>query len=737
MLSDEFVSNLFGPDDDDDEKFFNKKDKLGRKDKIAYHPNAPQTKSKKKKKKERKNLSVENKEKAFNSENSLIPVERRISLDISQFKIEKQKYGIENDYGSIEYKLKLCDVSVDRIRKLTSQMQFRLGEGGGECYYEIGVEDNGNALGISKEELEISLSVINTMALNLGCKAKITKLIQGKEGLIAEVYIKRDIYINKIEVTIGVLGEEGAGTSTLIGVLTNGKLDNGKGLARQNVFRHKHEILCGKTSSFSHQILGFDEKGELTNYDDLLKPSFSQIVNKSTKIINFYDMAGSPKTFNRTTISTLSNEYLNYLLFVISAKEPITNVTENLLRFIYNVDLPLITIINKIDLISDEELKKFVQNYKQTILKLNIELNKEKIPLVVRKNDDVALFSSNMDEKELSIIFLVSTLKWEGGLTLFKNFLGVLPDLNKTSDEQKQKEIELEKMEFDIHETIFKENKNSVILVGIISSGKLRIKSKCFLGPDFNGNFKMVEVCDIHCKKVNVAYSYKGQYCSVCIKSIGDFNTLSRDNVKKGMSLIDLRNTPIASRLFEIEIWTIDDTTKNLKSSYQPILNIKHIRQGVKIKNPDELFLFLSENKKVNDLENLIKDDDINLDNVKAKISKIKERIKNKNKNIININNINDINNNINDINNKNNNNINKNIKINKNNQKDKDKNKDKEKEDNLFKFSDEITIGPIDKKTRLVVEFLFNPEYISVGQKIIINDQSLKACGVITKIFK
>ncbi len=75
--------------------------------------------------------------------------------------------------------------------------------------------------------------------------------------------------------------------------MVSNKLDNGKGLARFNVFRHKHEVLCGKTSSFSHQILGFDENGELTNYGDLEKPSWAQIVNKSAKIINFYDMGGS------------------------------------------------------------------------------------------------------------------------------------------------------------------------------------------------------------------------------------------------------------------------------------------------------------------------------------------------------------------------------------------------------------------------------------------------------------
>ena len=714
MLNDEFLKNCFCPDDDEDEKFEIKHKKER---KISYNPNPKHIKAKNKKKKERKkNFSVENKEKIFNSENSLIPPERKISIDISQFKLENKKYDIEYDYGKVEYKLKLCDVTVQRIQELTTQMKFRLGEGCGECYYEIGVEDNGNPLGISKEELEISLSVINTIAINLGCKTKIAKLIQGKEGLIAEMYIKKN-FINKIEVTIGVIGEEGTGKTTLIGVLINGRLDNGKGLARTNVFRHKHEILCGKTSSFSHQILGFDEKGELTNYGDLLTPSLSQILNKSTKIINFYDMAGSSKTFNRTTLSTLSNEYLDYLLFVISAKEGITKITENLLRFIYNVDLPVITIINKIDLISDEDLKKLIKKYKETINKLNKELNLAKIPLVMKDNDDVALFSSNMEEKEILLTFLVSTLTWEGGLTLFKNFLGVLPQVNnKISDKQKEKELGLEKMEFDVHEIIYKET--NAILIGIVSSGKLTIKSKCFLGPDINGNFKLVEVCDIHCKKVAVTYSYKGQYCSVCIKSIGDINTLTRDNVKKGMSLIDIRNTPIASRLFEIEIWTIDDTTKSLKRSYQPILNIKHVRQGVKIKNPDELFLFLSDNKKINDLESLVKNEEINLDNIKDNIKKLidkKKLLKNKNKISENYNN------NINE---------DKNIKISQNkNQKDFN--------DDLFSINDEITIGPADKKTKLVVEFLFNPEYISVGQKIIINDQSLKAYGVITKIFK
>ena len=700
MLSDEFVKSCFASDDDEEEKFImkNKKER-----KIFYNPNSNKNLSKPRRKNKNKNrskkdinknnnnnnISIENNPKIFNSDNSLIPIEKKISLDISKFKLEQKKYHIEYDYGNVEYKLKLCDVTVKRIQELTSQMNYRLREGSGECYYEIGVEDNGNTLGISKQELEISLNVINTIANNLGCKTKVMKLIQGKEGLIAEMYIKKqeDDLLNKIEITIGVLGEGGTGKSTIIGVLINGILDNGKGLARTNVFRHKHEILCGKTSSFSHQILGFDEEGKLTNYGDLLKPSLSQIVNKSTKIINFYDMAGGNKTFNKSTLSTLSKEYLDYLLFVISAKDEITKKTEDLLRLIYNIDLPVIAIINKIDLVSDSELEKKVRKYKETIKKL------KKIPIIIKNDEDVALFSRSMEEKEILVTFLVSTLTFDGGLNLFKNFLKSLPKLNETiyknenNLKNKKKELELEKMEFDIHEIIHKEK--NAILSGIVSSGKLRTNSKYFLGPDLNGNFIKVEVCDIHCKKVSVSYSFKGQYCSVCIKSLGKINTLTKENVKKGMYLLDTRITPIASKLFEIEVWTIDDTIRTLKNTYQPILNIKHVRQGVKIKNPDEIFLFLGDNKRINDLEKIVENDEINLSNIKNNINNLIKKKKNNNKNENNINN------------------------------------------------NSVIIIGPEDKKTKLVVEFLFNPEYISVGQKIIINDQTLKAYGVITKIFK
>ena len=56
-----------------------------------------------------------------------------------------------------------------------------------------------------------------------------------------------------------------AGKSTLLGVLTQGELDNGRGKARLNLFRHLHEIQSGRTSSISHGILGFKSDGKVIN----------------------------------------------------------------------------------------------------------------------------------------------------------------------------------------------------------------------------------------------------------------------------------------------------------------------------------------------------------------------------------------------------------------------------------------------------------------------------------------
>lgn len=56
------------------------------------------------------------------------------------------------------------------------------------------------------------------------------------------------------ELRMAVIGNVDAGKSTMLGVLTRGGLDDGRGKARVNLFRHKHEIESGRTSSVGMEV---------------------------------------------------------------------------------------------------------------------------------------------------------------------------------------------------------------------------------------------------------------------------------------------------------------------------------------------------------------------------------------------------------------------------------------------------------------------------------------------------
>ena len=133
--------------------------------------------------------------------------------------LSTKSFNPELDYGNVEYKLKLIDLTREKIQKRITQMEFRLREGLGKCFYQLGVEDNGNALGLSEEELKVSIDSLQHMSQQIGATMRIISLYQGKEGLLAEVLItKESIYESKdlTEVSIGLLGDEGSGKSTLV-----------------------------------------------------------------------------------------------------------------------------------------------------------------------------------------------------------------------------------------------------------------------------------------------------------------------------------------------------------------------------------------------------------------------------------------------------------------------------------------------------------------------------------------
>jgi len=283
-------------------------------------------------------------------------------------------------------------------------------------------------------------------------------------------------------------------------------------------------------------------------------------------------MGGSEKAL-KTTGRALSKNYIDYVFLVIAADKGITKSTSDYLKLALSMDLPIVTIFTKIDMIKDEEDKITLLNYFKCILKSE---KKGKNPLVVKNKNDIVTFSQSINEGILPI-FLISN-KSGHGLDLFINFLNILP---ATSDTDESSIVSNQDVQFDILETSGVENK--LILAGIVTKGTLIYDNQYLLGPDLDGNFKLASLKSIHCKRKSVKTAKKGQYCSILLEE-----SVTKDSVRSGMVLINNNLKPKASKTFEAEIWSINNEIQKIKYTSQPIVHISPIRQSVKfIKRED------------------------------------------------------------------------------------------------------------------------------------------------------
>jgi len=91
----------------------------------------------------------------------------------------------EDDSGNVEYKLHLLNPSPARFTRLVTQLKWRLLEGGGQAYYELGVADSGDLVGLGRQELESSLDTLEMMAGEIGASVIVVKEIEVPAELAA------------------------------------------------------------------------------------------------------------------------------------------------------------------------------------------------------------------------------------------------------------------------------------------------------------------------------------------------------------------------------------------------------------------------------------------------------------------------------------------------------------------------------------------------------------------------
>lgn len=228
----------------------------------------------------------------------------------------------EKEEGSLEYKLKLTNMTEETLMHRVTQLHWRLNEGGNEAVYQLGVGDDGAPVGLSDQDLEESFLTLAYMAKMAGCSMHIQGLFEGECGHTAEVLLKRDAHemLTPIHATVAVAGAAGSGKSTLIGVLTSGIKDNGKGLARNIVAKHNHEVLSGSTSSWNMRTLCFNSNGTVISSpiegnNRLRSISDTDFAKEAERVVTFVDLAGRAKVPHHISSFSLLPSLINIYIF--------------------------------------------------------------------------------------------------------------------------------------------------------------------------------------------------------------------------------------------------------------------------------------------------------------------------------------------------------------------------------------------------------------------------------------
>lgn len=515
----------------------------------------------------------------------------RISQDSSSWPRNVLEMNFDNgslppepQLGNIEYKLKLINPTRQRFEHLVTQMKWRLREGHGEykgndnkyaklqrripfvgeALYEIGVSDSGELQGLSDEDMQASLSTLTEMADKLAASSDVlrVKRIDSGRRLVAEVLVRKvpDDQHN-IEVRVAVLGSADAGKSTLLGVLTHGELDNGRGSARLNMFRHMHEIRSGRTSSVSHEILGFDANGDVINYSyrEIITPA--EIRNKSLKLVNFLDLAGHRK-YLRTSVQALSGYSPHYAIIVIAAGHALSPMTREHLSFVQALNVAYFVVVTKIDICSPD----------QTIAELTAHLTSigsRRVPLLI-PDRDACTTASRMIAEPIVPVFCVSSVGGMGLGVLLK-FLNLLqPGISSKAEKEK---LEQESAEFHIDE-IFNVAEVGVIAGGLLQRGVIIERCKMLLGPLRDGSFSPVTIQTIHRNKAPCRVVRAGQTASLSFA-----NTKELPPLRNGMVLLMPQSmAPRGCLYLQAKVTVLYHATR-IDKGFNATLHIGSIRQ--------------------------------------------------------------------------------------------------------------------------------------------------------------
>ncbi|KOS21068.1 GTP-binding protein 1 [Escovopsis weberi] len=466
----------------------------------------------------------------------------------------------------------------DSLRRLADLLVDRIEEGAGETVFDLGFENNGDSMHLSLEEWERAYARLQSAAKNIRghCQLLLTKNVGGEEeaestatkpdrdkSCSGKILIRRipPKVEDVIETRIAVVGNVDAGKSSLLGVLVKNELDDGRGKARVNLFRHKHEVESGRTSSVGMEIMGFDVAGEVVTSDTPgRKLSWEDIGKRSAKVITFSDLAGHEK-YLRTTVFGLLSSSPNYCLLMVAANNGLVGMSKEHLGIALALNVPVMVVITKIDICPPNILQ-------ETIKQINMIMKSpgaRKLPTMITNREECVNTATQFVSRRICPVFQVSNVTGQN-LDLVRLFLNILPHHGRYNSDAP--------FEFHVNDT-FSVPFTGTVVSGIVKSGVIHEGDNVIIGPDSLGQFMTTAVRSIERKRIRVQAASAGQSASFALKK------LKRRDVRKGMVVlpkVEGQIGPKVYREFVAEVLILSHAT-TIKKKYQAMLHVGPVSQ--------------------------------------------------------------------------------------------------------------------------------------------------------------
>ena len=396
-------------------------------------------------------------------------------------------------------------------------------------------------------------------------------------------YEKNEVPPYLKEIRLAVIGNVDSGKSTLVGCLTKGIKDDGRGYARKFVFNYQHENESGRTSSIAEEIIGF-RNGKMiysSRLNDKKNVSWKDIASQSDHVITLLDLCGHEK-YLKTTMYGVSALLPHYAVILIGTNMGVQRMTKEHLGIVISLNIPFFIVFTKVD-IAPKEVKEKTINTFTSLLKTGLQ----KSVFNVKSEKDAEFAAKNVPMGNLVPIFQVSTVTGEG-LEDLKYFLSQLIPKNSINAELSLLKTAKDKTEVLLDNAF--NTKVGCIHAGVVIAGKLEVNQKLLLGPTQDGFFKPVQIREIQFLRVTVNEICCGNSCSFKLKSLDKNFELNTNTFKKGMVLLDPEIKLEPTLEFEVEALIVHHSS-TIKVGYQSVVHCHVVRQTCTIVAMDKEFL--------------------------------------------------------------------------------------------------------------------------------------------------